>query len=240
MALIKRRESLTAQVVKTLSDRIAEGTYKRGEKLPSEQELLEELGISRTVVREAFATLRANGLVTTRQGIGAFVLSDTAIRPFRIDETNLGLVEEIVSVLELRIAIETEAAALTAVRRTTGELDQITKAHEDMQSAVLGGSDSVQADLTFHRAIARATKNDHFLKIFNYLGEMLIPRTRLKTHLVDASSQQDYLTRVGLEHEQILFAIRNQDPESARAAMRLHLSNSRNRLLQTQATHSER
>jgi DNA-binding FadR family transcriptional regulator len=234
MAIIKRRESLTAQVVKAVSDRITEGTYKRGEKLPSEQEFIEEFGISRTVVREAIATLRANGLVTTRQGIGAFVLSDTVVRPFRIDEASLGLVDEIVGVLELRIAIETEAAALTAVRRTKAELDEITKAHDEMRAAIQSGSDSVQADLTFHRAIAQATKNQHFLKIFNYLGEMLIPRTRLKTHMVDASSQQDYLNRVSLEHEQILFAIRNQDPDSARAAMRLHLSNSRNRLLQTQ------
>jgi GntR family transcriptional regulator, transcriptional repressor for pyruvate dehydrogenase complex len=234
MAIIKRRESLTTQVVKAVSDRITGGTYKRGEKLPSEQEFIEEFGISRTVVREAIATLRANGLVTTRQGIGAFVLSDTAIWPFRIDEASLGLVNEIVAVLELRIAIETEAAALTAVRRTKAELDEITKAHDEMRAAIQDGSDSVQADLTFHRAIAQATKNQHFLKIFNYLGEMLIPRTRLKTHLVDASSQQDYLNRVSLEHEQILSAIRNQDPDSARAAMRLHLSNSRNRLLQTQ------
>ncbi len=106
-------------------------------------------------------------------------------------------------------------------------------AHDEMRRAIESGGDSVLADLAFHRAIAQATKNQHFLKIFNYLGEMLIPRTRLKTHLVDASSQQAYLTRVSFEHEQIVFAIRDQDADSARAAMRLHLSSSRNRLLQT-------
>jgi DNA-binding FadR family transcriptional regulator len=233
MSGIKRRETLTAQVVKAVSERIAQGVYKRGEKLPTEQDFIEEFGISRTVVREAIANLRANGLVTTHQGVGAFVLSDTGVRPFRIDETSLGLVEEIVGVLELRIAIETEAAGLTAVRRTPEDLARIVGAHDEMRRAIESGSDSVQADLAFHRAIAQATRNQHFLQIFNYLGEMLIPRTRLKTHLVDASSQQAYLSRVSLEHEQIVLAIRDQDTDSARAAMRLHLSSSRNRLLQT-------
>ena len=234
MASIKRRETLTTQVVNAVSDRIENGAYKRGEKLPSEQEFIGEFGVSRTVVREAIATLRANGLVTTHQGIGAFVLSPTIVRPFRIDEGSLGVVEEIVGVLELRIAIESEAAALTAARRTPEALEEITDAFQIMREAIGSGGDSVQADFAFHRAIAQGTKNQHFLKIFNYLGEMLIPRTRLRTHLLDASSQQEYLNRVNLEHEQILSAIRERDSESARAAMRLHLSNSRNRLLQTQ------
>ncbi len=81
MSGIKRRETLTAQVVKAVAERIAQGVYKRGEKLPTEQDFIEEFGISRTVVREAIANLRANGLVTTHQGVGAFVLSEHGRAP---------------------------------------------------------------------------------------------------------------------------------------------------------------
>jgi GntR family transcriptional regulator, transcriptional repressor for pyruvate dehydrogenase complex len=230
MTALRRRETLTGQLVKMLGERIADGTYKRGEKMPSEQELIEEFGVSRTVVREAIATLRANGLVSTQQGVGAFVLNRTAILPFRIEEANLGVVNEVVAVLELRIGIESEAGSLAAVRRNDVHLAAMRAAMAEMTKAIETGEDAVPADLDFHRAIAAGTENPHFLALFNYLGELLIPRTRLQTFRLNGTSPTDYLARVNREHEEIYNAIERRDPEAARAAMRLHLIGSRERL----------
>jgi DNA-binding transcriptional regulator YhcF (GntR family) len=111
---LRRRETLTSQLTKTLTERIAKGALKPGDKLPSEQELIEQFGVSRTVVREAISSLRAAGLVATQQGVGAFVQAAAASQPFRIDENSLDLIKEVINVVELRIGLEAEAAALAA------------------------------------------------------------------------------------------------------------------------------
>ena len=230
MSSIGKRETLTGQLVKAVADRITSGQYKRGERLPTEQDMIGEFNVSRTVVREAIANLKAKGLVHTQQGIGAFVLKDIPSAPFRIEEDNLEIIEEILSVMELQISIELEAAALAAVRRDESELAKIKHALDMMNEAIERGENSIQADLEFHRAIAAATKNRHFLSMFNYLGEVLIPRTRLQTHKIGGLPQREYLERVNREHNQIYQSIKMQDVEGARAAMRLHLGSSRDRL----------
>lgn len=232
---IGRRATLTSQLVRSVTERIEAGTYRRGEKLPTEREMIEEFGVSRTVVREAIANLRASGLVSTRQGIGAFVLQNTQPAAFRIDEHNLSLIDDVVRVLELRIAVESEASALAAMRRTAQDIAALDAACAAMES---GGEDrdaSIAADLGFHRAVASATQNEHFLKLFNYLGEMLIPRAKVATHKFDAATQADYLSRIAAEHRRILSAIEAGDPDGARAGMRMHLGGSRDRLLKPRA-----
>ena len=113
------RQSLTSMLIEAVTERIHSGQYKRGDQLPTEKDMIEEFGVSRTVVREAISNLKASGLVSTRQGKGAFVL-DEGVRSFRISEDKLALAEELLEALEVRIAIESEAAALAARRRTTG------------------------------------------------------------------------------------------------------------------------
>src|SRR5436309_5140819 len=107
--------SLTGELVARLTEDITSGKIARGSQLPTEQELIAATGVSRTVVREAVAALRAEGLVVTRQGVGAFVAAH-ARRPFRIDVHALSSLHEVIEVLELRTAIETEAAGLAAER----------------------------------------------------------------------------------------------------------------------------
>lgn len=225
-----KRGSLSDQIVEVMQKRIQSGEYPRGEKLPSEHVLIAEFGVNRTVVREAIANLRANGLVTARQGIGVFVHHQTPPQAFRIEGADLAAVHEAVSVLELRIALEVEASTLAAMRRGDEHLKAMREAMEAMTSAILQGEDSIQADLAFHRAIAEATGNQHFLKLFNYLGELLIPRTKLRTFELTGQNLQDYLDRINREHQQVYTAIEQQDGEGARGAMRLHLIGSKDRL----------
>lgn len=226
-----KRETLTSQLVRAITERIESGLYPRGLQLPTEKDLIDEFGVSRTVVREAVANLRASGLVSTRQGVGAFVLQSTARAAFRIDEQNLAVIEDVVRALELRIAIESEGAALAAMRRSPEELEAMREACQLMENGFDNPEDTVEADLAFHRAVARGTHNEHFLKIFNYLGEVLIPRTRLATHKFDAAQPMQYMARIGAEHRRILSAIEASDPDGARAGMRMHLGGSRERLL---------
>jgi GntR family transcriptional regulator, transcriptional repressor for pyruvate dehydrogenase complex len=225
-----RRGSLSEQIVEVMQKRIHDGEYAVGEKLPSEHDLIGEFGVSRTVIREAIASLRASGLVVARQGVGVFVQPHAQTQSFRIEGADLAAVNEAVSVLELRIALEVEAAALAALRREQSHLDAMKEAMTTMASAISKGEDSIQADLAFHRAIGEATGNQHFLKLFNYLGELLIPRTRLRTFELTGQSLQNYLDSVNREHQQIYSAIEQRDGESARGAMRLHLIGSKERL----------
>ena len=230
MQSLRRRETLTGQLVKTVSERIASGVYAVGGRLPSEQEMIDEFGVSRTVVREAVANLRANGRVTTVQGVGAFVVQQEQTGAFQIEASGLSLVQEMIAVLELRIGLESEAAVLAAQRRTDAHLLAMRKALAEMLAAIEKGEDAVRADMEFHRCIAEAAGNAHFLKLFNYLGDLLIPRARLQSFRFDGAPLREYLNRIQREHEQICYAIERQDPEAARAALRLHLSGSLERL----------
>lgn len=228
-----QRETLSGRLVKALSERIGSGHYPMGSRLPSEQDMIDEFGVSRTVVREAIADLRASGRVTTRHGVGAFVVQQAKAEAFQIEASSLSAVQEIVAVLELRIALEAEAAVLAAQRRTQVHLDAMHKALATMRTAIKKGEKAVSADLEFHRQIAEAAQNPHFLNLFNYLGEMQIPRARLQSFRMEGLTERQFMERIQTEHEQICYAIERQDPEAARAALRLHLSGSRTRLLRS-------
>src|SRR5580693_7683030 len=103
--------NLTAELVTRLTADITSGKLPPGSRLPTEQEMIAATGVSRTVIREAVAALRADRLVVTRQGVGAFV-ADYVRRPFRIDFDQNSSLREVLNVIELRTAIEVEAAGL--------------------------------------------------------------------------------------------------------------------------------
>lgn len=231
MTMEFHRGSLSEQIVVVMQQRIHSGQYARGDKLPTEHELVSEFGVSRTVIREAIANLKSGGLVTTRQGVGVFVQQSAPLRPFFIESSDLNLVAEAVSILELRIALEVEAAALAAGRRDGDSLSAMRRAMDSMSAAILAGDDAIQSDLAFHRAIAAATDNMHFLKLFNYLGELSVPRARVNTFAIAQESREDYLNRVNSEHRRVFHAIEAGDSDGARGAMRLHLIGSKERLL---------
>lgn len=239
MQSMRRRETLSGRLIRTISERIAAGQYRVGDRLPSEQEMIEEFGVSRTVVREAIANLKAGGSVSTVQGVGAFVMQQEKQSAFQIEETsNLTVAQEMIGVLELRVALETEAVALAAQRRSEVNLATMNMALEEMrylasagEYTAEAGEKAAQADIAFHRAIADATGNSHFLRLFNYLGEYMVSRSRLQTFKFGGGPVQEYLERTIVEHERIYNAIQAQDTDTARAAVRLHLAGSRDRLL---------
>lgn len=234
----RRPRGLVNEIVESLGSSIREGRLQPGEKLPTEAEIMARFDVSRTVVRESLSRLQASGLVETRHGIGTFVLAPPETGNFRINAEDFATVADVISVLELRISLETEAAGLAAQRRTDENLQALEAALHAFQASISLDSDAVPPDFQFHMEVARATGNRHFADLMTYLGTMIIPRTRVNTTLNAPEGRLNYLQRVNGEHESIYNAIRNQDAEAARAAMRTHLSNSRERLRRGQNAHT--
>ena len=226
----RKARSLGLDLVDKLTADMRMGRLQAGEKLPSEAEIMKQFGVSRTVVREALSKLQAAQLVETRHGIGTFVLPQNSAPTFQISPHQLGTLHEVIALLEFRISIETEASALAAQRRNAENLAAMQDAMEAFANAIEAGRDAVQADFRFHQEIAHATHNKHFQDLMHSLGTGAIPRGRLQNSLPADANRLAYLRRVHQEHDSIFNAIAAQDPEAARAAMRTHLSNSRDRL----------
>ncbi|PRY12891.1 FadR/GntR family transcriptional regulator [Kineococcus rhizosphaerae] len=215
----------TQHLVDVLRFRIVEGELVPGQAVPSESELVGEFGVSRTVVREAMSRLQAAGLVETLRGKGSFVLARPSEESFGVDVAGLRSVPERVELLEFRLAVETEAAALAAARRDEGRLDALRRAATAFADAADRPADAVGADFRFHAAVAAASGNRYLLDVLRTLGEPMIamPAARLR-------SGTDTVADVVAEHDTVLRAVERGDVETARAAMRVHLANSIARL----------
>jgi GntR family transcriptional repressor for pyruvate dehydrogenase complex len=219
---------LAYQIVEELKQRILSGAIAPGEKLPGENSLVEEFGVSRTVVREAVSRLQAAGLVETFQGRGSFVLE--------VPERTSGLREvrshrDVLDLMDFRIGVESEAAGLAAGQHSVYQLKGIERALDEFRRIGDDPARSVEADFAFHLKVAVASGNRFYGDLIGDLGPMMImlPRTRLDPSY--EMSDPDHLARVIHEHENIHAAIEHADPEAARAAMRVHLSSTRHRLL---------
>ncbi len=235
LPLRRKPRNLALDLVDTLGTEIGQGHWPAGQKLPTEAAIMERFGVSRTVVREALSRLQAGGLVETRHGVGTFVRLPDDSPPFRVSPDQLGTLREVIALLEFRISVETEAAALAAARRQGENLAEMRLALDEFSQAVEQGRDAVSADYRFHSEVARATQNTHFTDLMKSLGLGVIPRARLENPAPLSAERQAYLRRVNLEHESIYNAVAEQDVEAARAAMRTHLSNSRDRLRRGEA-----
>ena len=227
--LKNRPGNLTQQVVEHLSNLISSGAIEPGEKLPAESEIVREQGVSRTVVREAISKLQAAGIVATRHGIGTFVLENNGKSDFGIEAGSVTTIRDVLAMLELRIGIETEAAALAAIRHQEEHLQAMRRALHSFQDHLGSGKATVNPDFEFHLAIARAAGNDYFSKILHHLGPSVIPRSLFPIN-ERQPHEREYLVRISNEHEDIYDAVARRDPEAARAAIRNHLGNSRERM----------
>jgi DNA-binding FadR family transcriptional regulator len=226
----KKPDSLTLRTEQALRRRIADGPLRAGEKLPTEKALGVEFGVSRTVIREAIAALRADGILEARHGVGVFV----AHRPDRVGEGAAGtgalqFSAPMLDMLELRMAVELQAAGLAASRRSWAQDERIWAAAQAFAGAVEAGAPSEAADWGFHRAIAEATNNAAFPEFLDSLGLSILPRHMLAAGNREALITRAYLERSVAEHGAICEAISAGDAEAAREAMATHLGRSQKR-----------
>lgn len=225
----RRARRLAHELVEDFAAKIYALELRAGDKLPTESAIMQTYGVSRTVVREAISRLQAAGLVDTQHGVGTFVLDARPETSFRINPSDIATAVDVLAVLELRISLETEAAGLAAQRRTDEQVEKMRKMLDTFTTNIDTGGDTVTPDIQFHSLVAQATGNRYFVDVMSHLGATLLPRTRVSTAKLSASELTPYLRRVNQEHEQIFEAIARRDTEGARAAMRLHLGNGRER-----------
>lgn len=221
--------SMPDRVTQALLELIRGGAYPAKSRLPSEAEMAQRFGVSRTVIREAVSRLKSEGLVESRQGAGVFVREVGMDTPFRIDPAVVESVQTVLQVAELRRGLEAEMAALAAERCTKPQVAEIKAKLKAIDVAVAAGGDGVDADMEFHRTIARATGNPHFLALWDFLGQFL----RGSVAITRAWEAQKEETRAQVEHEHkaIYEAIAAKDVEAARAAGRRHMEMSSRRIL---------
>ncbi len=219
----------TQELTQRLGAEILSGRLQPGARLPTEQELSLATGVSRTVVREAVAALRADGLVVTRQGLGAFVPADVQRRPFRIDPDEVKSAKDVLQIIELRMGLEIEASGLAAERRTSHDLGQIEAALRSVEAEIEVGGNAVDADFRFHLSIFSSVHNRFFPQFLEFLGNFIIPRQILNVASGGDPDRVRYLRKIQAEHVAIYEAIRSQNIAAARKAARRHLSNSLSR-----------
>ncbi|MBT1063383.1 FadR family transcriptional regulator [Bowmanella sp. Y26] len=227
---LQSSRNLTKDLVISLRKQILEGNLQPGTKLPPAKEIEQKAGVSRSVVREAIAALKAEGLISSRQGVGMFVADSANQKPFSIDEKEFASVEDAVHIVELRMSVELEMAALAAKNRTEEQMQAIWQALDAFSSEVKAGGDAIEQDLAFHLAIADASGNPYFGRFIRYIGQGAIPRrTLISEH--DNVTREQYLAIIHEEHSAIARAIEEKEPQLAREATRAHLANSRNKHL---------
>lgn len=226
----RHSRSLVEDVVDRVTRQISSGELVPGEKLPTEQQMMRSLGVSRTVVREAISRLQAAELVGTRHGIGTFVLDGPQKTAAFNAASAIITLSDVLNMMDFRICLETQAAGLAAATRTSEDIAAFGRIQDEFAKRVRGGEEAVEADVDFHLHVCKATGNRYFEDVYRFIGQNTIPRTRIKIAQYTDEPREQYLMRSHQEHQAVLDAIVRRDHESAQAAMRLHLVNSRERL----------
>jgi len=218
--------SLTNDLFTKIEAQIRSGELAPGMRLPTQKEIALTENVSRTVVREAFARLTAQGLTVSRQGSGVYVADTAAYRAFQITKDELHELADVIKLLEMRLAVETEMAGLAASRRTTADIGRIQEALQDMVDSRDDPIAAANADTSFHLAIARATQNEYFGRLVDFMGLRLVPPRNLYLRDQPEASHQAYAAKVHAEHDAIVDAIVRMDPQRARDAARHHMQES--------------
>ena len=209
-----QRSALADQVIAQLRAQITSGDWPVGSRIPTEPELVEQLGVARNTVREAVRALAHNGLLDIRQGSGTYVLATSELagvmhRRFANAEPR--------HVAELRSALETKAAQLAAERRTEQDVKQIDAQLDRRERAwESGDADAfVEADATLHMAIVAAAHNDVLEALYADLGSVV--RDFLRADVADGLSPEAHV-----DHARLVEAIRQRDGERAAAEASTH------------------
>jgi GntR family transcriptional repressor for pyruvate dehydrogenase complex len=212
-----KRIRIYETIVAQLSQLIQAGVLRPGERLPPERELATRLQVSRASVREALRSLELQGLLSSRQGSGTFIAAvsqDELLRAFaRLTEEGQTLRE----IFELRFLLEPPIAALAARRATPPDIARLEATLKTQEQQIHLGQSGVEADVTFHAALAQATHNGALLRLGASLMEVLAPSR--DTHLQTPERSRLSL----LSHRRILEAIRAGSTAQARKAMEDHV-----------------
>ncbi|SES92053.1 FadR/GntR family transcriptional regulator [Anaerobranca gottschalkii] len=209
-------------VIEQIKNMIIEGKLKRGDKLPSERELVEQLQVSRASIREALSALQIIGLIESRHGEGNFIkekLDNNFLEPL----STLFLLEEQSpkEILEFRTILEVSSAAMAAKNATTEQILMLQNVVKDLEENRKDEDLNIKLDKKFHYTIAQITGNRLLYNILNSISDLIdisIKYTRSKI-LMDPKNQEILIE----QHKGIFAAIAKGDPELASERMKSHL-----------------
>lgn len=223
---LRARRHLTDELASRLQAEIISGKRKPGERLPTEQQMAKSSGVSRAVVREAISRLKQDGLVDTRQGLGAFVSRSGQSSAFRIDPDISR--KELALIFQLRTTLEVEAAGLAAELRSAGQLKNMRQALAHMAQAIERGDEGAEPDAAFHHAVAEASGNHYFSDFMQFLKSRI--HAAIGIARLNSARHEGWGEKVQLEHKRIYEMVAEGSPDGARAAMRHHLVSAAARL----------
>ena len=228
MLELQRPDTLVERVVNAIRAEIDSGRLAAESRLPTEQQLAEQLNVSRSVVREAVAQLKADGVLIARRGLGSYISQTPSGTVFRFPGSQ-GRKPDLVQMFEMRLWIETQAAAIAARRRDADDLQRMAAALGTMEDPRSDFATASAADVAFHRAIAEASKNDYFVAFHDFLGGQLAAarRTAWENSATPAVGGSADALR---EHRALYQAIADGDRQAAAGCAEAHLRASAKRL----------
>lgn len=228
LAPLARPSQLSESVALAIGAWIRDARLPPGERLPTEKTLGERFGVSRAVVREAISRLKADGVVTTRQGAGAFVATRPGAASFRLARPDGLGAESLADVFELRYIVETAAAAMAARRRRRADLSAMGRALTRMEQALHQRADGTEADDAFHVAVAAATGNAAVGRFVQFMGGQFF-ESRVPTWS-EEGFVRGWAQAAQAEHQDLYDAIVARDAGAARRAAQIHLQRAASRL----------
>ncbi|CAB3771267.1 FadR/GntR family transcriptional regulator [Paraburkholderia solisilvae] len=223
----RKSSGMPGRIYTDILNRIIEGEYREGDRLPTEHALAERFETSRPTVREALAQLRADGIIATRHGSGTTVMRrpDPDLRRFAPLES----LSDIRRCYEFRVVTESGGAALAAQKADEADLDAIQRQWDNLQQVIRTEGIGAKDDFAFHLAVERASKNQFFITSLSIIHEQVEFSMNLSRNLslVKSIERQELVQQ---EHLAVLEAIRRHDASGAEQAMRTHLENAMARM----------
>jgi GntR family transcriptional regulator, transcriptional repressor for pyruvate dehydrogenase complex len=227
------RTTLTEAAFEQLIAYVVKGTWKAGDRLPPERELCQQFGIARTSLREALKAMELVGMLDSRVGDGTFVCdrSEFLSRPLLWAFTGTDH-EELVEIMEARTVVEEALAGLAAERASTDEISAIKGTITQMRDIIAAGSSILEADMSFHLAVATAAHNEVLRNAVQLLRNITRQWLKYKVQMPNVAAS------VLKRHEAVYRAIASRKPKAARLAMRKHLEETQQLVIQVVEKHS--
>lgn len=229
---IDRPRRLPDEIARSISEAIDTGQLKPGDQLPTEQSLSAQFGVARTVVREAVSLLKYDGVIASRQGVGAFVSDVSARSAFRISPACFEKRQQLVQLLELRTGVQAEASALAAAARSDQDLVRIAGHLAAMAEATDEGAgyaaQRLDAEDAFYRAITEASGNDYYVEFIAMIERKV--SENLRSVAIKNAMASEWGREVLEEHRAVYQALEAGDVERARLATRSHFEGAARRL----------
>lgn len=222
-ARIDRPQRLPDRVAVSIMSAIESGSLKPGDKLPTEHALSERFGVARTVIREAVALLKYDGVIDSKRGVGAFVTQNSQRSAFRISPACFEKRKKIIQLLQLRTGVQAGASAIAAETRTKTQIKEIQSIFSQMKDADAEGPEEslerrVDLELLFYRRITEASANEYYVEVTGMIESNI--QNNLRSAFLKNAATSEFGTSILAEHNAVLDALIASDAEAARVATR--------------------